>query len=701
MKKKFLAAFLTLAMCAALTVPVSAAQTFTINGHTVSQSDSTHPDNCSYFANDILDKIWPELSNRHRELSEFKSSYNMLRDLEKGADRELTENRVRDFIQKAPLASRIRISNGSSSSCDEHDSGTGHTMVLVAKDNEAGKFTVLQGNPVRTTTYTYKGFVDEKVNPNKYRKFGYKYFYYIIDYSAAAQGNTPENTTPPTPSNDFIIKDGVLEKYKGAGGAVVIPDSVTSIGNSAFWECTSLTSVTIPNSVTSIERGAFCGCTGLTSVTIPNSVTCIEMDAFSFCTGLTNVTIPNSVILIRDRAFKDCTSLTNITIPTSVTSIGQYAFADCISLTSVTIPNSVTSIGNWAFVSCTGLTSVTIPDSVTSIGDNAFWECTSLTSVTIPNSVTSIGDNVFYGCTGLTSVTIPSSVTSIGPGAFLNCTGLTSVTIPNSVTSIGERTFSFCTGLTSVAIPDSVTSIGESAFVACRSLTSVTIPNGVTSIGDHAFAGCTGLTSVTIPDSVTSIGVYAFGYDGENLQDIYYGGTKAQWNAIKIDKKNYSLKNATIHYNSTASSQPQQPAGTQANPTNDKLTSDGVLQNPTVYKIGDSNYFKIRDLAAILNGTEKQFSVGYDNEKKSVTATTGQGYTKLNGDLAGPPAGQETAEASSDAIYVNGQKVEAEVYKIGGNNYFKLRDLGKALNFYVGYDSQTGIFIDTSKPYSE
>ncbi len=147
---------------------------------------------------------------------------------------------------------------------------------------------------------------------------------------------------------------------------------------------------------------------------------------------------------------------------------------------------------------------------------------------------------------------------------------------------------------------------------------------------------------------------------------------------------------------------PTTPSGTAtANPTNDKLTSDGVLQNPTVYKIGDSNYFKIRDLAAILNGTGKQFSVGYDNEKQSVTATTGQGYTKLDGDLAGAPAGQETAEASSDAIYVNGQKVEAEVYKIGGNNYFKLRDLGKALNFYVGWSQEQGMFIDTSKPYSE
>ena len=99
--------------------------------------------------------------------------------------------------------------------------------------------------------------------------------------------------------------------------------------------------------------------------------------------------------------------------------------------------------------------------------------------------------------------------------------------------------------------------------------------------------------------------------------------------------------------------------------------------------------------------SEKQFSVGYDNEKQSVTATTGQGYTKLDTDLAGPPAGAETAELSNDTIYVNGQKVEAEVYKIGGMNYFKLRDLGKALNFYVGWSQEQGIFIDTSKPYSE
>ena len=145
---------------------------------------------------------------------------------------------------------------------------------------------------------------------------------------------------------------------------------------------------------------------------------------------------------------------------------------------------------------------------------------------------------------------------------------------------------------------------------------------------------------------------------------------------------------------------PAAPAA--ANPTNDSLTADGALQTPTVYKINGSNYFKIRDLAAILNGTGKQFSVGYDGTKNAVTATTGQGYARQPGDLAGAPAGgSQTADPSNDAIYVDGQKITAEVYKINGSNYFKLRDLGKALDFYVGWSADRGVYIETDKPYSE
>jgi len=308
-----------------------------------------------------------------------------------------------------------------------------------------------------------------------------------------------------------------------------IPNSVTSIGDYAFWECWNLTSVAIPNSVTSIGKSAFSSC-GLTSVTIPNSVTSIGDYAFRYC-NFTSVTIPNSITSIGSSTFEDCSDLTSVTIPNSVTSIGSSAFEGCSSLTSVTIPISVTSIGPKAFKDCSGLTSVTIPNSVTSIDYYAFSGCSGLTSVTIPNSVTSIGSSAFEGCSGLTSVTIPNSVTSSLHNTFKNCSGLTSVSIPNSVTSI-EFTFNNCSSLTavtipnsvtsisgafyncsaltSVTIPNSVTSIGSSAFYNCSSLTSVTIPNSVTSIKMDAFNGCSGLTSVTIPNSVTSIGESAF-----------------------------------------------------------------------------------------------------------------------------------------------------------------------------------------------
>ena len=215
---------------------------------------------------------------------------------------------------------------------------------------------------------------------------------------------------------------------------------------------------------------------------------------------------------------------------------------------AVVIQSGVTSIGDDAFSYCTRLTSVTIPDSVTSIGVLAFSDCTGLTSVTIPDSVTRIGNGAFSGCTGLTSVTIPDSVTDIGFFAFNNCVGLTSVTIPDSVTDIGFFAFNNCVGLTSVTIPDSVTSIpGEGAFRGCTGLTSVTIPDSVTSIGYSAFEGCAGLTSVTIPDSVTSIWPFAF-YGCTGLKDVYYSGSKTQWEAIYIDGTNDALENATIHY---------------------------------------------------------------------------------------------------------------------------------------------------------
>jgi len=225
-----------------------------------------------------------------------------------------------------------------------------------------------------------------------------------------------------------IIKDGILIKWPcdkiPTNGHVTIPNSVTSIGEGAFKECSKLSSITIPNSVTSIGNRAFYKCSSLSSIVIPNSVTSIERYAFYECSKLSSITIPNSVTSIGVHAFSYCTSLKSITIPNSVTSIGDAAFGGCSKLSSIVIPNLVTSIGDFAFYECSSLSSIVIPNSVTSIGREAFYECSSLSSITIPNSVTSIEFQAFFGCSKLSSITIPNSVTSIWKGAFLSCNSL-------------------------------------------------------------------------------------------------------------------------------------------------------------------------------------------------------------------------------------------------------------------------------------
>ena len=259
--------------------------------------------------------------------------------------------------------------------------------------------------------------------------------------------------------------------------------------------------------VTSIGESAFRNCTGLTSISIPNSVTSIGGYAFLRCNGLTSVTIPSSVISIGEAAFVSCSGLISVTIPENVTNISAGVFCDCTGLTSITIPNGVSSIGNDAFEGCSGLTSITLPNGVTSIGYAAFYGCSSLTSITIPDGVTSIGETAFYGCSGLTSITIPDSVASIGEKAFYGCTGLTSIKVESGNKAYDSR--DHCNAI-----------IKTATNALCVGCSETKIPNGVISIGDYAFYGYTSLTSITIPNSVISIGICAF-LDCSSLKEVY------------------------------------------------------------------------------------------------------------------------------------------------------------------------------------
>ena len=324
---------------------------------------------------------------------------------------------------------------------------------------------------------------------------------------------------------------------------LTIGSSVTSIGESAFRECSKLTAVEIPSSVTSIGNYAFSGCSGLTAVEIPNSVTSIGNYAFYGCSGLTSVEIPNSVTSIGNYAFRGCFNLSQLVIENGqeALTIHSYTFSGC-PITTLYLGRNVNDYNNWD--NFKSLETLTIGSSVTSIGESAFRECSKLTAVEIPSSVTSIGNYAFSGCSGLTAIQIPSSVTSIGYSAFSGCSGLTAVEIPSSVTSIGSSVFSGCSGLTAIEIPNSVTSIGYSAFEDCSGLTAIQIPNSVTSIGDEAFSGCERLHSVTIGAGVLSIGSYAFGYQDGSYT---YRPRKVIW-LCNTPPEGYDNAEGTVNY---------------------------------------------------------------------------------------------------------------------------------------------------------
>ena len=410
----------------------------------------------------------------------------------------------------------------------------------------------------------------------------------VIPNSVTAIGN--EAFRSCTGLTSITIPNSVTtignEAFLGCTGltSITIPNSVTTLGSFAFVGCSGLTSVTVAgdnpfydsrdNCNAIIETASNTLIYGNQNTVIPNSVTAIGNEAFYNCTELTSITIPSSVTSISDYAFYICTGLTSINIPNSVTSIGNDAFEGCTGLTRINIPNSVTSIGNNAFAYCEALNDVysfiSYPDNIT-MGLNVFinidndysnrtlyvpqsssgnyqqdsrWSQYFGNIVEMPSefevdgiyyrliNANEVAVTYKYGHKYTGDIIIPEtinfggmtySVTAIGNEAFEGCVNLTSVSIPNSVSSIGQWAFTGCTKLANINIPNSVTTIGNGTFQNCIKLANINIPNSVTTIGDNAFAYCYRLTEITVPESVTTIGLTTFSY--------CYSLAEVTWNA--------------------------------------------------------------------------------------------------------------------------------------------------------------------------
>ncbi len=315
--------------------------------------------------------------------------------------------------------------------------------------------------------------------------------------------NMPDNEIWYISRNEAIIEPNkpnfdaniVSNTYANGMGVIKFDKNVTEIGEKAFRGSSQLANIILPKTVTKIGNEAFLTCQWLTDLKIPHNVVEIGINAVSGCNRLTSIVIPESVTTIGAAAFSNNYQLADITVGSNVTEIGEGAFRDLRALKSIVLPNGITELSRYLFKGCTSLERVTFGDKIVSIGMQAFHDCLALKELDSPLATTDkrgvVLDGRFcaFAPAGLTEYSIPANTTVIGDYVFYENRELLNITIPNGVTTIEELAFCDVRKLTSIVIPDSVTTIKKAAFSACYNMADVTIGKGVAFLGESAFSG--------------------------------------------------------------------------------------------------------------------------------------------------------------------------------------------------------------------
>ncbi len=353
----------------------------------------------------------------------------------------------------------------------------------------------------------------------------------------------------------------VITGYRGSATELNIPASlngkpVTQIANDAFRGYVKITKVVLPDTVTSIGQSAFLGCTALTSFEA-GKITAIPDAAFSGCTALTDVKLPEGLTEIGYRAFSGCKALTAVSIPTTVEKIYHYAFADCTALTSFGVKSDLSVYAN-AFSGCTALKTISTPatpaDAVYKFSDGVMFSADGKTIVSfildaasyeIPANVTSVSGGAFFGKLTLTEFTVASGNSSFKAenGVLYTADGTTLVAypagksgdsfeLPKEVTKLADCAFSGNPLLKNITLNDTLTSIGKSAFENCTALTELNVGNATATVGEKAFAGCNALASYIIADKAPAykfIGGVLFTADETGLVSYPAGKTETSY----------------------------------------------------------------------------------------------------------------------------------------------------------------------------